>query len=661
VIKTFAGQTDQISRIGSAGRNFVTIQINHRYVRALVDTGASISCLSKLSEIPIFLEHPNSITLVSANNTPMPTMGQVELTVFTQGLSVPCTFTVFNDLSHDCILGVDWLTQNHATIDCGKQIVALYDGLVVLKLQRGDERQRLLYIKRSMTIPPQCEAIVPVCFRRGNTPPLAVIEAWPPIKDRMLGVAPAFVKTHGDDTVCRIINLGVTPRKLRAHTPIAQVMRINMLEPFNFAALTGKGNGRRQTIGATSAVTLPDHADRLTALKEIGLTFEDTKLPETDFGKLTALLYSNIDLFATSLEQLPGSTLPGHDIRLTDETPFRVKQFRQPPHLQDQIRKQCEELLRAKIIERSDSAFNSPAFLVRKGGGSPQNPQYRFIVDMRTLNKRIAPQFFPLPSVEDAINQIGQEPRSLYSLIDQKSGYFQLFINEPSRKFTEFSAGGEHFHFTRAVMGCKNSGFHYMSSLSRLLAQELTDSALLYLDDLITYSSDLESHLKLLSGIFDKFRLSQLRMNPEKSKFACESLVFLGFRFDLTGVRVDEKRFAGIANMPRPRSAKQVKVVLGMFSYLRRFIKNFSIISAPLRKLLANNEPFEWTNEQQQAFDTLKERVLANTTLVYPRNDREYTIYVDGSKDGYGYALCQKDDEGVERFISFNSRFSRSN
>jgi len=91
--------------------------------------------------------------------------------------------------------------------------------------------------------------------------------------------------------------------------------------------------------------------------------------------------------------------------------------------------------------------------------------------------------------------------------------------------------------------------FFYMSALSKLLASELTDSAFLYLDDLVLYSNGLDSHLKLLSGIFARFRASKLRMNPAKSRFACESIVMLGFRFGLDSIKIDEKRFAGIADM----------------------------------------------------------------------------------------------------------------
>lgn len=467
-----SGAPRKISNISSAGANYVSIQINRKTVNCLIDTGAVTSCvdlnlIQKLGPGVHISRTPDHPKLISANNTPMDTLGTVELSVYAQGLTIPCTFTVFRKLSHTCILGLDWLAQNKANIDCGQRLLSLYDGLVVLNLQNSEDRTQLLYIKQTVTVPPNCEAILPVCFKRGHSQPLAVIEAWPPIKNRMIGVAPAIVRPCGENTVCRVINLGVTPRKLRARTPVAQVMRINMLDPFNFKALTGKKDDSKPSVNTITTENIPEHADRLRELQEIGLNFTDTKLSEPDFAKLTQLLYTNKDLFATELSQLPGSTLPGHDIKLTDYTPFRVKQFRQPPHLQEQIRKQCKELLDAKIIEVSNSPWNSPAFLVKKGGGTPDNPQYRFIVDLRMLNKRIAPLFWPLPSVEDAIQQIGQQKANLFSIIDQKSGFFQLGISE-GKDYTAFSVGPDHYAFSKLPMGMKNSPFYYMASLTKL-------------------------------------------------------------------------------------------------------------------------------------------------------------------------------------------------
>jgi hypothetical protein len=209
-------------------------------------------------------------------------------------------------------------------------------------------------------------------------------------------------------------------------------------------------------------------------------------------------------------------------------------------------------------------------------------------------------------------------------------------------------------------MGLRSSPVAFAVALGNLLMSELDSSAIIYLDDLIIYSQTMEEHLTLLRSIFEKFKRANLRMNPRKSHFGRSELIFLGFLFGGQGVKVDPKRFDGIAKMARPRNAKEVKVALGCFSYLRRFIRNFSALSEPLRRLLKNDVPFVWTEEHQQAFEAIKVAILSETVLNYPKKDKEYIIQCDASYAGIGFLLGQEDDDGRVRYLSFNSRATKS-
>jgi hypothetical protein len=103
----------------------------------------------------------------------------------------------------------------------------------------------------------------------------------------------------------------------------------------------------------------------LEVLQKIGL-FKDTKLSESQFQKLVEFSYNNRDLFAEDFTKITGSDLILHEIKLTTDKPIRQKYFRQAPHLEKELQRQCDQLLKAGIIEESDSPYSSPAFLVKK-------------------------------------------------------------------------------------------------------------------------------------------------------------------------------------------------------------------------------------------------------------------------------------------------------
>jgi hypothetical protein len=456
--------------------------------------------------------------------------------------------------------------------------------------------------------------------------------------------------------MCRVVNLGSTTRRLRQRTPIAQITPVDLSNPDNIMVMSdNQQNGTTANEDKLSTENQPPHEERIKVLKELGVDIDTAEVSTEDHEKLTALLYRYKGLFASDLEGVGRSNLTPHDIMLTDETPIRVKQFRQPPHMQEVIKEHCQKLLDSNIIEKTNSPFNFPFYLLRK-----QNGGYRPIIDLRLLNKVVKPTYFPLPSVEEVIAQVGHAQAAIFSSVDLLAGFHQVPLTSRSTEFCAFSAGGCHYGFKALPMGLKSSPVAFMAALANLLTSELDQSAILYLDDLIIFSRSMSEHLQVLSSIFEKFKQANLKMNGRKSHFGKQQLVFCGFLFGVDGVKIDPKRFEGISKMARPKNPKEIKVALGCFSYLRRFIPSFAKISEPLRRLLSATEPFIWTDEQQTAFDTIKKTILAETTLAYPDATKPYKIFVDGSYTGIGYCLAQESDDGKLRYLSFNSRATKS-
>ena len=134
------------------------------------------------------------------------------------------------------------------------------------------------------------------------------------------------------------------------------------------------------------------------------------------------------------------------------------------------------------------------------------------------------------------------------------------------------------------------------------------------------------------------------------------NITFLGHIVGRIGIQLDPFKTEKIKNFPIPTDLTSLRAALGLFSYYRKFIKDFPKIARPLNSLLKKGTPFIWTNDQQQAFDYLKNQLIQAPILQYPDFDKEFIVYTDASGTGLGAVLFQKDENGRERVIAYASR-----
>ena len=180
--------------------NFVTIQVNFKHAFALVDTGAVASCMSakfakylRLRPVPAVEE----LKLVSANKSPMRSLGTVEVNLSIQGLVVPCTFYVLTSLAHNIVLGQDFLTASGAVINCRDRCITLYDGLVSASLTRAKDQNSVLKLAQNIIIPAAAEAVAQVIVPRFFQRKTSLMETFAPLKNRFLVTAGALVHPTG--------------------------------------------------------------------------------------------------------------------------------------------------------------------------------------------------------------------------------------------------------------------------------------------------------------------------------------------------------------------------------------------------------------------------------------------------------------------------------
>jgi len=127
----------------------------------------------------------------------------------------------------------------------------------------------------------------------------------------------------------------------------------------------------------------------------------------------------------------------------------------------------------------------------------------------------------------------------------------------------------------------------------------------------------------------------------KKCEFWLEEVVFLGHVVSKEGIKADPQKITTILGWPRPANVTEVRSFLGLARYYRRFVKDFSKITAPLTNLLKKVVKFEWTSKCEETFQELKSISAPIPTL--PVEGEEYTVYSDASKNGLGCVLIQKD------------------
>jgi hypothetical protein len=287
---------------------FLAVNINFKPALALIDTGAVTSCISEQFARLLRLTPQatsDDIKLVSANKSPIRSLGTVEAELSIQGLVIPFHFHVLKSLSHKMLLGQDFLRFSNAIIDCGNRSISMFEGLVHASLTCFTERDSVLRLAQNIIIPAATEALVRLVVPRLFMRKLGLMSTFAPLKNKYLVVANAIVQPQGSTTMGRILNIGQTPRRLRARTPIAHITSVNTQDPFNQAMLAAEIDPTTNAFQSGRFHQMPEHDERIKVLTSLGLKLENTNLSPEQFAQLTEVLFQYQDIFCSDNENLP--------------------------------------------------------------------------------------------------------------------------------------------------------------------------------------------------------------------------------------------------------------------------------------------------------------------------------------------------------------------
>ena len=189
--------------------------------------------------------------------------------------------------------------------------------------------------------------------------------------------------------------------------------------------------------------------------------------------------------------------------------------------------------------------------------------------------------------------------------------------------------------------GLTNAPSTFMRLMNEVLRAFIGKFVVVYFDDILIYSKPHEEHLDHLRAVFDALRAASLYAKLEKCIFCTDRVAFLGYVVTPQGIEVDGAKIDAIRSWPTPQTITQVQSFLGFAGFYRHFVRDFSTIAAPLHELTKKGVSFHWGPAQDQAFDTLKERLTSAPLLQLPDFGKTFELECDASGVGIGGLLMQ--------------------
>jgi len=185
--------------------------------------------------------------------------------------------------------------------------------------------------------------------------------------------------------------------------------------------------------------------------------------------------------------------------------------------------------------------------------------------------------------MDDIIDALCQTKPKFMSVLDLFSGYWQCEVHENSRHTRAFVTSDRHLQFRRLPFGLKNSPTFFVTLTNKILRGLTGIFCSIYIDDIIFWSQTFEEHLNHLSQIFDRFKKANLK--PTKCHFAKPEVLYLGHIISKDGIKVDPSKTNAVKTFPVPRNQHDVRSFLGLCNYYRKFVKNYSKITNPIKQV----------------------------------------------------------------------------
>lgn len=450
----------------------------------------------------------------------------------------------------------------------------------------------------------------------------------------------------------------------------SKICHVNLLKPYHTRYLSSEVsvNTGETTVGGNPSLVASTEASSssrvVAALEEEGGVLGDgvlqPRLKNSEaLGNLSVVLghldedkrmqLINIIKSYPSLfsDTLSCTHLVEHDIDIGDAQPIKQHFYRLSPDKKEILESEVKYMLENRIAEPSSSAWSSPCLLVKKPDST-----FRPCTDFRKINSVSKPDAYPLPRMEDCVDQVGAA--KFVSKFDLLKGYWQVPLSNRAKEICSFITSSGLYSYTVMPFGLRNAPATFQRLMNTVVSG--LHGCAVYLDDVVIYSDTWEEHIDRIKALLDRLVWANLTINLAKCEFARATVTYLGKVVGQGQVRPVEAKVAAIQAYPAPATKAELMRFLGLAGYYRCFCANFSTVVAPLTHLLKAGVKYIWSSQCQVAFEKVKALLCSAPVLAAPQLGVPFQLQVDASNVGAGAVLLQADGNGVLRPLSYFSR-----
>ena len=373
----------------------------------------------------------------------------------------------------------------------------------------------------------------------------------------------------------------------------------------------------------------------------------DTVKLVTSSKSLESILSRHAVVFDGSLGKLKGWQA---NIKLEHNAQPRFIKARSLPYaMRSKVEDELKRLQQEGIIRPVQYCeWGTPIVPVCKPDGS-----IRICGDYKlTVNRFAALDRYPLPRVEDLYATLAGGQK--FTKIDLSHAYSQIELDEPSRALTTITTHIGLFQYTRLPFGINSAPAIFQRTIDNLIKDIPFTCA--YLDDILISGRTDDEHLQTLSIVLERLNEHGLKLKRSKCEFLRDSVCYLGYRLDSSGLHIVRDKIKPILEAPEPRNIIELRSFLGMLSHYRRFLPNISQVLEPLYTLLHKDTPWVWGHSQKRAFTSAKALLGSSSFLAHFDPKKPILIQCDASPSGVGAVLCHRMNDNSVKPVAFASR-----
>ena len=347
------------------------------------------------------------------------------------------------------------------------------------------------------------------------------------------------------------------------------------------------------------------------------------------------------------------------NIELTNDEPFFIRPYFATEPDKRRIEHELTKLVKLGILEVGHQPYTSPVLLSKKN-----TTDKRVVTDFRYLNSRISRINHPFPLLSETLKRIGHANTKVMSVIDLKSAFHCIPLSKSAQKYTGIASyhGGKHYYYKRLAQGLNVSPGTFQAKIDDILGTipNSRNFCIAHHDDIILFSPDKASHKHSLTKVLKALSDNGLKVSPKKCKLFRDDVEYMGHRIKINKAgepcfQPINNRCASIRQIPRPKTPKQVRRLVGAVNYVAGFSPNIQTILKPLHQLTSKKNKFVWTDEHETAFQKVKDLMTNPPVLHMPQSTGRFSLYSDTSRLATGSYLTQIIN-GKEQIIGYYSK-----